>query len=434
MLADVRVWVKGKDESVAINWARHEVASYQITLEDSVGRRARLAESDESFQKLQKRWRTARESILAIERDAPTIMIMRELATPRRTHVLFRGQYDQPRDEVHADVPAFLPPFPKNAPRNRLGLAQWLTSKEQPLTARVVVNRYWQMLFGTGLVKTSEDFGFQAEYPSHPELLDWLACEFMDSGWDVKHLLRLMVSSATYRQNSQSTPALNERDPDNRLLAHGPRQRLTAEMLRDQALAISGLLKEKAGGPPVYPYQPANLYQGIVVAASYPGTTYADGKGDELYRRSLYTFWKRTVPHPTLATFDAPDREVCVGRRLKTNTPLQALALMNDTIQLESARKLAERMILEGGNKPEDRIRYAFQIATARRPVSAESKALLKLLDQRLSFYGKDQEAAKQFLTVGASPRQDKIDITQLAAYANVAGLILNLDETITRN
>jgi hypothetical protein len=298
----------------------------------------------------------------------------------------------------------------------------------------VIVNNFWQSVFGTGIVKSVEDFGYQADWPSHPELLDWLALEFVESGWDVKKLIRLIVTSSTYCQTTDSTKTLNERDPENRLLARGPRQRLTAEMLRDQALALSGLLVEELGGPPVYPYQPTNFYKGIVVGADYPGTSYTDSQGDALYRRSLYTFWKRTVPHPTLATFDAPDREVCVARRLRTNTPLQALALMNDPIQLEAARKLAERMLLEVGVKPGDRLDFAFQLATARRPKASERKLLTSLLEKRLAHYQSEPETAKQLLSVGASKPNPNLDCAELAAYANLASLILNLDETLTRN
>jgi len=360
---------------------------------------------------------------------------MREQTDPRPTFILRRGQYNAPTDPVTPGVPAALfPDFSETIPPNRLGLARWLTHPKHPLTARVVVNRFWQSLFGTGLVKTVEDFGFQAEYPSHPELLDWLAVEFVESGWDVKALLRLMVTSSTYRQDSRSTPELNERDPENRLLARGPRQRLTAEMLRDQALFLGGLLQERTGGPPAYPYQPTNLYQGVVVAANYPGTTYPQITGPDLYRRSLYTFWKRTVPHPTFTTFDASPREVCVARRLRTNTPLQALALMNDPVQVEAARTLGERMLTEGGPSVEERIAFAFILATARRPEQRELAALTSLLDQRLAHYQSDAQAAAEFLSVGASQPRAGLDSAQLAAYANVASLILNLDEAITRN
>ncbi len=397
-------------------------------------RRAWLERNRPEFASALAQYQTARAKLLELERNAPSTMVMRELPQTRPTFVLFRGQYDSPRDAVDPDVPEFLLSFPKLAPRNRLGLARWLTDPANPLTARVVVNRFWQSLFGTGLVKTSENFGYQGELPSHPELLDWLAVDFVENAWDVKRLLRLMVTSATYRQDSRSTPELNERDPENRLLAHGPRQRLTGEMLRDQALFVSGLLRDQLGGPPVFPYQPTNLYKGIVVAADYPGTSYSESTGDGLYRRSLYTFWKRTVPHPTLSTFDVPDREVCTARRPKTNTPLQALATMNDTIQLEAARKFAERMILDGGKTADERLTQAFQWATARRPNPEERKALHSLLEKRLNAYRKDPEAAKAFISAGMSSHNAKLDAVEVAAYANLASLILNLDETITRD
>jgi hypothetical protein len=301
------------------------------------------------------------------------------------------------------------------------------------LAARVVVNRFWQSLFGNGIVKSSGDFGYQGDSPTHPELLDWLATHFVDSGWNVKQLLRLMVTSATYAQSSDSSAELNERDPDNLLLARGPRQRLTAEMLRDQALFVSGLLCDKLGGPPVFPYQPTNLYQGIVVAADYPGTTYTESRGPDLYRRSLYTFWKRTVPYPTLSIFDVPDREVCVVQRSKTDTPLQALALMNDPVQLEAARKLAERMLLEGGGTPGQRLDFAFELATARKPRPGELQPLSALLEKRLAAYRQDPATARALIAVGASTPVATLDPVSLAAYANLASLILNLDETITR-
>ncbi len=404
------------------------------TIPPGAMRHAWLESHNSEFARLKAEWRTLNKALLAHERAAPTTMIMRELVHPRPTHVLFRGQYDQPREKVAPDVPDFLPPLPKGAPRNRLGLAQWLTRPDHPLTSRVVMNRLWHSLFGAGLVKSVEDFGVQSDPPSHPELLDWLAVEFVESGWDLKKMVRLLVTSATYGQSSWSTSALNDLDPENRLLARGPRQRLTAEMLRDQALALGGLLNNGVGGPPVFPFQPENLYKGIVVAADYPGTTYIESKGTDGFRRSLYTFWKRTVPHPTLATFDAPDREVCVGRRLKTNTPLQALALMNDRVQLQAARKLAERMILEGGQEAEDRIAFAFQLATARKPEPTEMRQLTALLKQRLAYYKKNADAAEAFLAAGASSQTRTLPSLELASYANIASLIFNLDETITRN
>ncbi len=407
--------------------ARTERQNYRL-------HRAWLETNNPQFAQAATEDRDARAALLKLEASVPDTMVMRELTDRRLTHVLFRGEYDKPRDEVQPDVPSFLPPLGKGTPRNRLGLAQWLTDPRNPLTARVVVNRFWQNLFGHGIVKTSGDFGYQGDSPVNPELLDWLATRFVASGWNVKELIRLMATSATYAQSSDSTPELNDRDPDNLLLARGPRRRLTAEMLRDQALCVSGLLYDKIGGPPVYPYQPKNLYKGIVVAADYPGTSYTESNGKDLYRRSLYTFWKRTVPYPTLSIFDVPDREVCVVQRPNTDTPLQALALMNDPVQLEAARKLAERMLLEGGKNPAQRLGFAFVLATARRPRADESRPLEKLLEQRLAAYRADPDAAKAFIAVGESKPDASLDPVELAAYANLASLILNLDETITRN
>jgi hypothetical protein len=296
-----------------------------------------------------------------------------------------------------------------------------------------VVNRFWQQFFGQGLVKTADNFGMQGEFPSHPELLDWLAREFVGSGWNVKALLKRIVLSSTYRQDSAASPESIARDPDNRLLARGPRFRLPAEIIRDQALQISGLLSNRLGGPSVYPYQPADLYKGIVVAANYPGTTYIESKGADLYRRSLYTFWKRTVPHPTMVVFDAPDREFCVVRRATTNTPLQALTLLNDPIFVEAARKLAERSIHEGGAAPDARLEFAFRLATGRAPDDEEKVILRRKLDEMLTAYQADPAGARLLVAVGASPSDPSIPIGELAAYTAVANMILNLDEVITK-
>jgi hypothetical protein len=296
-----------------------------------------------------------------------------------------------------------------------------------------VVNRFWQQLFGTGIVKTSDNFGMQGEWPSHPELLDWLSCEFVDSGWNVKALMKRMVLSATYRQDSSASPELIERDPENRLLARGPRFRLPAEVIRDQALQISGLLKPHVGGPSVYPYQPADLYKGIVVAANYPGTKYVESKGDDLYRRSLYTFWKRTVPHPTMNVFDAPDREVCIVKRNITNTPLQALTLLNDPIFVEAARKLAERSIKEGGAAPQARLAFAFRLATGRAPGESEMGILQKSLNRMLAAYAADESGARSLIAIGSSTSDPSIPASELAAYTAVANIILNMDEVITK-
>jgi hypothetical protein len=361
-------------------------------------------------------------------------MVMEEMAVPRETHVLLRGVYNAPGDKVEPGVPEnLLGAWPAGAPKNRLGLAQWLIKPDHPLTSRVVVNRFWQQLFGEGLVKTSDNFGMQGDWPTHPELLDWLAREFIDSGWNVKALMKLIVLSATYRESSDATPQMIAADPENRLLARGPRFRLPAEIIRDQALEISGLLKNQVGGPSVLPYQPEGLYKGIVVAANYPGSRYIESTGDDLYRRSIYTFWKRTVPHPTMTVFDAPDREFCVAQRSITNTPLQALTLLDDSIFVEAARQLAERSIREGGSTPDARLAFAFRLATGRTPDNREREILRQKLDTMMADYRADTAGARALLSVGASPRDEKIPVGELAAYTAVANMILNLDEVITK-
>jgi hypothetical protein len=357
----------------------------------------------------------------------PTVMVMEEMPAPRDAFVLLRGEYDKKGAKVHPDTPATLHPMPKELPNNRLGLARWLVDPANPLTARVAVNRMWQLHFGRGLVRTAEDFGTQGEYPTHPELLDWLASEFVKSGWDVKHMHRLIVTSATYGQSSRVTRELLERDPGNKLLARGPRLRLSAEMLRDQALFASGLLVEKPGGPSVRPYQPAGLWNELSGAGDYK-----PDHGEKLYRRSLYTFWKRTVPPPTLGVFDASTRETCWVRETRTNTPLHALTLLNDVTFVEAARKLAERVMKEE-TTPEERLARAFQSLTAREPTAAEAKVLRAAFERQLATYRKDPDAAAKLLRVGESKPDPKLNTAELAAYANVCGLILNLDESVTK-
>ena len=368
---------------------------------------------------------------LSIENKIPTTMVMQEMATPRDTFILQRGQYEKPGDKVTAGVPAFLPPLPAGAPANRLGLARWVMDPSNPLTARVAVNRYWQSYFGTGLVKTAEDFGSQGEAPSHPELLDWLATEFVRTGWDIKAMQRLIVTSATYRQASQAPAALRERDPENRLLARGPRIRLAAEMIRDQALAVSGLLNDKMGGPAVKPYQPDGLWEQL--SAFQGKKLFERSKGPDLWRRSVYTYWKRTVPPPSMTIFDAPTREFCIVRRPQSSTPLQALALLNDEMYMETARKLAERMMKEGGTTPASRLSWAFRLATARKAQTNEVAILQAGLNRRLAQYSRDRTAAEKLLAAGESPRDAKLDVAELAAYTTAASVILNLDEVITR-
>lgn len=369
-----------------------------------------------------------------LDETIPSVMVMKDMDTPRETHVLGRGDYRNLGEKVNPDVPRFLPPLPKDAARNRLTLAKWLVEPENPLTARVAVNRYWSMYFGNGLVKTVEDFGSQGEAPSHPELLDWLATEFIRTGWDVKGMQRLIVTSAAYRQSSRSTPGLNERDPENRLLARGPRFRLPAEMIRDSALSASGLLDGKIGGPSVFPYNPKGVWEDIAYGDVYSAQVYpTDTTKDDLYRRSIYTFWKRTAPPPALNTFDAPDREKCTVRRVLTNTPLQALVLLNDPTYVESARVLAQRMMLEGGADASSRIRYGFRLVTGRMPDPKEMAILRTLAKREMAEYDTHPENAAKLLTVGEAKPDPKVDKAMLAAWTTVASSMLNLDEAITK-
>ena len=360
----------------------------------------------------------------------PRALVMQEMAAPRATRVLHRGEYDQPGETVTPGVPAFLPPLPAGLPANRLALARWLTNPANPLVARVEANRLWEMVFGTGLVETSEDFGVQGSAPSHPELLDWLATELIRGGWDRKRLLRTIVTSATYRQSSAATPGQFERDPQNRLLARGPRFRMPAEMVRDNALAVSGLLVERIGGASVKPYQPPGLWEDVSVERR---AKYVPSSGDELYRRSLYTFWKRTCPPPSLTSFDAPDRETCVIRRGRTNTPLQAFVLMNDPTYVEAARKLAGRVIAEGGATPAGRFERAFRLVLARTPAEGEIRVLAPLLETALGRFRADAKAAAALLAVGQSKPASAIDAAELAAWTTVTSVILGLDETVTK-
>lgn len=358
-------------------------------------------------------------------RTLPTTMVMQENPTIKETHIRKRGVYDSLGEKVSRDVPEILPPFPKDLPRSRLGLARWIVSPDNPLTARVTVNRYWQKYFGTGLVKTSEDFGVQGEKPSHPGLLDWLATEFIRSGWDVKHLQKLIVTSATYRQQSKLTPKLLEVDPHNQFLARGPRQRLPAHIIRDQALALSGLLVEKIGGPSVSPYQPKNLWIEMSMGQKYKQST-----GDDLFRRSIYTIWKRTVNPPSMAVLDAADREACWVGTKRTNTPLQALTLLNETAFVESARKLAEQILRE---KPKDPVTHAFKLVTQRDPQPNEKEILTQGLSEYLAHFKANPDDAKSLTTIGTSPVPNDLDPIQLAAHTTLANVLLNLDEVITK-
>jgi hypothetical protein len=374
--------------------------------------------------------RTQREDLL---KQIPTVMVMTEMSKPRDTFVLARGDYRNQTEKVQPDVPAMLPALPADEPRNRLTLARWLVHPKHPLTSRVAVNRFWQMYFGIGLVKTQEDFGVQGEPPSHPELLDWLATEFIRTGWDVRAMQRMIVTSAAYRQSSRVTLELRERDPENRLLARGPRLRLPAEMIRDTALAASGLLNGEIGGPSVLPYQPKGLWEEMAFGEGFSAQSYEQSQGKDLYRRGMYTFWKRTVPPASMATFDAPDREKCAARRAQTNTPLQALVLMNDPTYVEASRALAERTLREGGATDKARLTYAFTLATARMPTGDETTVLSGLLKRQRATYLQNRQSAAKLLSVGESPRDKRLDVAELAAWTTIASVILNLDETITK-
>jgi hypothetical protein len=319
-------------------------------------------------------------------------------------------------------------------PMDRLGLAKWLVDPDHPLTARVAVNRFWQQLFGTGLVKTAEDFGSQGQPPSHPQLLDWLAVQFIDDGWDVKKMMKRLVMSSTYRQSSQVTAPLKSRDPANRLLARGPRFRLDGEMLRDQALFVSGLLVEKVGGPSVKPPQPDGLWFAVGYSGSNTVRFVADKGHDDVHRRTLYTFIKRTSPPPQMSTFDGPSRESCTVRRERTNTPLQALLLFNDPQYVECARALAERTMKEGGESVTSRAAYMFRICTCRYPDQDELTDLVQSFDEDLKTYRHDADAAKQLVTVGELSSDGQSNASKIAAWTIMANLILNLDEVVTKN
>ncbi|MGV3724804.1 MAG: DUF1553 domain-containing protein, partial [Actinomycetota bacterium] len=388
-----------------------------------------LEQHDEPFQKLIADKNRVAAARAELDKAIPTTMVMQEMEKPRDTFLLIRGAYDQKGEKVTPGVPAMLPGLPKGQPANRMGLAKWLVDPSHPLTSRVAVNRFWEMHFGAGLVRTPENFGTQGERPTHPELLDWLSTEFIRIGWDMKALHRLIVTSAAYRQSSRITPELREKDPENRLLARAPRVRLAAELIRDQALAVSGLLVPKIGGPSVKPYQPPRLWEEIAFGGDFTAQTYVQDHGDKLYRRSMYTFWKRTSPPPSLQAFDAPEREFCMVSRSTSNTPLQALVLMNDPTYVESARKFAERLLTETSATPKDRVSIAFQMALTRPGKSAEIKALVELYEAQLARYQKDRPAAEKLLSIGESSRDPMLDVTELAAWTGVCNVLLSLDE-----
>ncbi|MBT6789900.1 MAG: DUF1553 domain-containing protein [Verrucomicrobia bacterium] len=379
----------------------------------------------------EKRLNAVRDRLAKLEGEVPTTMIMGELTPPRKTFVLARGQYDQPSEiEVGVGLPGALGQWPADIPRNRLGLAKWLASETNPLTARVTVNRLWQMHFGTGIVKSVEDFGAQGEWPTHPGLLDWLATEFRRTDWNLKAMHKRIVLSATYRQSSRITPRLLEVDPENRLYARGPRFRLPAEMIRDHALSASGLLVDHIGGESVKPYQPPGLW-GEVVFTNVP--RFQQDHGEKLYRRSMYTYWKRSVPPPNMQVFDAPSREVCVLKRPSTNTPLAALVLMNDPTFVEASRKLAERVLREAQSNV-TRVELLHRLICGRQPTPEEQRLLLGTLDDLLADFRAEPAGAAELMTVGESAYDKSLDLTELAAFASLANAVFCTDEAITRN
>ena len=372
------------------------------------------------------------EKQIATLQPATSVPIMRDLppGKGRKTHVQVRGNYKEKAEEVRAGIPAAFPPLPESAPRNRYTLAKWIVSKENPLTARVIANRQWEALFGIGLVSTSEEFGSQGEFPSHPELLDWLAVELIESGWDLKHLLKILVTSATYQQSSRTTPALLAADPFNRLLTRGPRVRLSAEMVRDQALFASGLLSPKMFGPPTRPPRPK-----LGLRAAFGGSTdWADSKGEDRYRRGVYTEWRRSMPYPSMATFDAPNREVCIVKRSQTNTPLQALVTMNDPVYIEAAQALGRRAVKDVASRDPDAIAgHIFRLALIRPARPDELAPLTRFFIQARDAYAADPAAAQAMATDPLGPLPNGTDPATMAAWTAVANVVLNLDEVFQK-
>jgi hypothetical protein len=370
-------------------------------------------------------------TILVPPSMTPTLVVQERTDEEPFAHVLERGRFEAPGERVGADVPVSLPPLPSGEPRNRLGLARWLIAPEHPLTARVVVNRFWAEVFGAGLVRTPSDFGRVGDPPSHPELLDWLAVEFVESGWDVKHLFRLMVTSAAYRQSAQADANKLMLDGDNRLLSRGPRFRMDGEMLRDLALAASGLLVSEVGGPPVKPYQPDNVWE-VVSAISGNTYRYVPDTGESLYRRSLYTFWKRQAPPPAMEVFNAPNREQAVMQRERTNTPLQALVTLNDVQFVEAARVLATRA-LESADTLDARLDFMAERVLSRSLTSAEEQVLLSLLAAQMALYEADTAAADALIHVGDSEPPEAFAAAELAAWTLVGNTFFNLDEALNK-
>ncbi len=406
--------------------AAHHSQSATVTPENWLHHQLK---QDKGYNKLMEQLRSLLAKELTIRDQVPEIMVMEEMPVPRKTYVLNRGQYDQPTEMVVPATPEQVLAFSDRFPNNRLGLAKWLTDPANPLTARVAVNRYWQMIFGRGMVETPHDFGTQGALPSHPDLLDWLSLRFQESGWNVRALLKNMVMSRTYRQSSAATEAQSAKDPRNVLLARAPSYRYQAEVIRDNALAASGLLNRKVGGPSVKPYQPEGIWDfGGLVSGRYE----AD-QGADLYRRSMYTYIRRTSPHPAMVAFDAPNRAVCTVKRENTNTPLQALVLLNDPQFVEASRVLAQRMQKEGGVNFEDQVTYGFRLLCGRKPNGQELELMRAQFEKALAKYEMDLRGAEALLEVGEYPRTESLDVVQTAALTMVANLMMNFDESYMR-
>ena len=438
-----------------IVWERDQKAAKAVSLPDAIkpivlleaGKRSEeqqkqlldyfvehvLSTTRDTFKPLHKTVADAKKQITDVRNSSATTLIFREKAQPKPSFILERGEYDRRLDEVARSTPAVLPPMVEGAPANRLGFAQWLVSREHPLTARVTVNRLWQQLFGLGLVKTAEDFGSQGEPPSHPELLDWLAVQFQNDGWDVRKTMKRIVMSATYQQATVVSPAAAERDPENRLFARGPRFRLDAEMLRDQALAVSGLLNPKMGGPSVKPPQPDGLWFAVGYSGSNTVRFTGDSGSEKVHRRTLYTFLKRTAVAPQMSIMDAPSREACTARRERTNTPLQALLLLNDPQYVECARVLAERVMKEGGDSAESRASLMFRLCTSRLPHESELNELVKAQAEIRERYNDRADAAKRLISIGTAATDASLNELDLASWTIIANLILNLDEVVSK-
>jgi hypothetical protein len=387
---------------------------------------------DSSYRAIQSEIADLDKQLVKLSAGGPLSLVAWEKPTVAYANVLTRGVYSARTERVEASTPHYLPPLPAGELRNRMALAQWVVSPDNPLTARVTVNRMWYELFGTGIVETTEDFGIMGQRPTHPELLDWLAVEFRESGWDIKHMYKLMVMSAAYRQSARSTPEQLERDPKNLLLSHGPRFRMDAEMLRDIALQSSGLLVNTIGGPSVKPYQPANVWEQVSYSSS-DTLHYVQDHGEGLYRRSLYTYWKRMAMMPDMDVFDAPMRDMACTRRQRTDTPLQALVTMNDVQWVEAARALAQRVILESGQQPQQRINLMSEILLSHDPRPQMAAVLENSLEQMKKHYASDPKAAQALLGVGEAKFNPSIPAPELAAWTMVASEMLNLDETVTK-